>query len=129
MARRNLPLGGAIPMEPGERDRGVRIEQLTESTAASGLPKETWTTLAALVWMRILDVKGRERFTGQQLAPQLETQFEMGYRTDMDPETVNVPKRRRLVYQNRTFDITSASMIGRREGIELMTIAQPTEGA
>lgn len=126
MAKRNLPLGGATPMEPGERDRAVAIYQLVESRASSGMPKESWTVLVSRVWMRILDEKGTERFTGEQLAPKLETQFEMGYRSDMDPETVNVPKRRRLSYQGRIYDITSASMIGRREGIEMLTIARPT---
>jgi|SRR6478735_5143040 len=123
MAKRNLPLGGAVPMEPGERDRAVQIYQLVESRATSGFPKEGWTLLKT-AWMRVLDQRGGERFTADQVAPRIETQFEMGYDTDMDPETVNVSKRRRLVYQGRTYDITSASMIGRREGIELMTIAQ-----
>lgn len=124
MAKRNLPLGGAIPMEPGERDRAVTIQQLTESAGSSGFPVETWATLVTPVWMRKLDVGSQERFAAAQLSAPYETQWEMGYRTDMDPELVNVPKTRRLLYGGRTYDITGASQIGRREGIELLTVAK-----
>lgn len=123
MAKRNLINGAAVPMEPGERDRAVTIQQLTESNATSGFPKEGWTTLVTPVWMRKMDRKGDERFRADQNAGGYETQWEMGYRTDMDPELVNVVKSRRLLYQGRVHDIIEASMIGRREGIELLTIA------
>ena len=123
MAKRNLPLGGAVPMEPGERDRRVLIQQLTESLGTSRRPVESWTTLRT-VYMRVLDIRASERFKASQESAAAETQFEMPYCTDMDPESVNVPKTRRLVYQGRTFDITGASMIGRREGIELLGLAQ-----
>lgn len=123
MAKRNLPLGGATPMEPGERDKRVTIQQLTTAKAGSGYPKETWTTLST-AYMRILDLRATERFQASQNAPSAETQWEMGYRDDMDPERVDVPTTRRLVYQGRVYDITAASMIGRRDGIELLTIAK-----
>lgn len=123
MAKRNLPLGGAIPMEPGERDRAVTIQHLTESAGSSGFPVETWTTLKTPVWMRRLDASPRERFQAGQLSAPLDTQWEMGYRADMDPELVDVQKKRRLIYQGRVHDITGASQIGRREGIELLTLA------
>lgn len=115
--------GSAIPMEPGERDRRVVIQQMTDSSATSGFPVEAPTTLAT-VWMRMLDVSGLERYTAQQLSGYSVTQWEMGYRSDMDPELVNVVKTRQLLYQGRTYDITAASMIGRREGIELITLAK-----
>lgn len=111
-------------MEPGERDRRVVIQQLTQGLGAtSRMPTETASTLAT-VWMRVLDLKASERVTAAQTAARADVQFEMGYRGDMDPELVDVPALRRLVYQGRTFDITSASLIGRREGIELLAIAQ-----
>lgn len=123
MAKRNLTLGGSTPMEPGERDRRVTIEQRAATTAGSRYPKETWTTLTT-AYMRMLDLRASERFKVSQNAPSSETQWEMGYREDMDPEQVDVPTTRRLVYQGRTYDITAASMIGRRDGIELLTIAK-----
>ncbi len=123
MARRNLSNGEAIPMEPGERDRSVIVQQLTDSVGTSGFPVETWDTLDT-VWMRKLDVSGRERFMAAQLSAPIDTQWEMGYRADMDPELEDVRKTRRLVYQGRVFDIVDASQIGRREGIELLTLAK-----
>lgn len=123
MAKRNLPLGGATPMEPGERDRAVTIEQLNEGIATtSRMPTEGWTTLVTPVWMRRLDLRQNERFNGEQQSAPAETQWEMGYRADMDPELVDVVKRRRLRYQGQIYEITSGSHIGRREGIELLTL-------
>lgn len=125
MAKRNLSLtGGAVPMDAGERDKRVLIQQATDTVGSSMFPVETWTTLADPVWMRKLDLRGDERFKASQLSAPAETQWEMGYRADMDPDLLNVPKTRRLVYQGRTYDITEASMIGRKEGIELLTLAK-----
>ena len=53
----------------------------------------------------------------------------MSYIASMDPELVDVPKLRRLVYQGRTYEIVHAAMIGRREGIEFLTIASSKAGA
>lgn len=125
MAKRNLPLGGAVPMEPGERDRAVTILQLSDSVGSSKFPVETWTVLETAVWMRKLDVKGMERFVAAQVSAPFDSQWEMGYRSDMDPELYDVPKTRRLLYQGRLFEVVAASQIGRREGIELMTLALP----
>lgn len=109
-------------MEAGERDTYVTIQRLTDSEGTSGFPVETWTSLAS-VWMRKMDASGSERFRASQLAASVDTQWEMGYRADMDPDLVDVPKHRRLVYQGRIYDITFASQIGRREGVELITVA------
>lgn len=124
MAKRNLPSGGAVPMEPGERDKAVTIQQLTASKGTSRFPVETWSALATPIWMRKMDLRQQERFAAAQLSAPAETQWEMGYRADMDPELVDVPKTRRLVYQGFAYDITSASLIGRREGIELLTLGK-----
>jgi head-tail adaptor len=122
MARRNLPLGGAIPLEPGERDQPVRIERLVEAVGTSGFPVETWRALAAPIWMARRLLKAHERFAAGQPSAPVETQWEMGYRADMDPTQVDVAKTRRLVYQGRIHDIVGADVIGRREGIELLTV-------
>jgi len=121
MAQRDLALGGAIPMDPGARDRSVTIQQLAESVGGSNYPVGTWSTLTT-AWMRKRDLKGWERFKAAQVSAPAETLWEMGYRPDMDPDLVDVPKTRRLVYEGRIYDITAASQIGRREGVELMTL-------
>jgi len=110
-------------MEVGERDRAVTIQQLVETTPESRFPTERWTTLTATVWMRKMDVSASERVTAEQIAAAFDTQWEMGYAANMDPELVDVPKKRRLLYLGRVHEIVSASQIGRREGIELLTIA------
>lgn len=124
MARRDLQYGGTVPLEPGQRDRAVTLQQRAASTGASGFPVETWTTLAAPIWMRRLDQRIDERAVAGQLSAKATTIWEMGYRADMDPEVVDVPQTRRLTYQGRIYDIVGASTIGRAEGIELTTIAK-----
>lgn len=128
MARRDMPIGGAIPLEAGERDRYVTVQQLTESVGSSRFPVETWSTLCT-VWMHKLDLSARERFRLNQNSAASDVQFEMPYRADMDPELVDVPKKRRLLYLGRVFDITEASTIGRKEGIELTTLSRPDVAA
>lgn len=123
MAKRNLMNGQAIPMEPGERNRAVTVQQLEDAVPNSKFPTERWTTLVTPVWMRKLDARAGETQKVQQVSAAFDTQWEMGYRDDMDPDRVDVPKKRRLVYQGRTFQIVAASQIGQREGIELLTVA------
>lgn len=112
-----------MPMEPGHRDRAVTIQQGVAGTAPSGAPIVTWTTLATPVWMSKRDMRGDERWKTDQIAAKFDSIWEMNYRSDMDPELVDVPKLRRLVYQGRTYQIVSAVQIGRRGGVQLATIA------
>lgn len=123
MAKRNLMNGSAIPMEPGERDRAVTIQQLVETAQASHYPAERWTTLTATVWMRKLDARASEKARAQEVGAAFDTQWEMGYAANMDPDLIDVAKKRRLLYLGRVYEIVGASQIGRREGVELLTIA------
>lgn len=109
-------------LNAGDLDREVVIQQLTESAGSSGFPVESWSALDT-VWMEKMEVRGSERFRAAQLSAPIETRWQMQYRDDMDPDLVDVPKKRRLLYQGRSYDITSATEIGRQEGIELMTLA------
>lgn len=112
--------------DPGKRDRLVTIQEMTSSIDAdSGEPVEAWDTLAT-VFMEKVEMRGNERFQSQQMTAPYDTRWRLPYRTDMDPETLDVPKDRRLVYKNRVYDIISAQMIGRRDGIELMTLSGGT---
>lgn len=116
-------------MEVGERDRAVTIQQLVESTPESRFPTERWITLTATVWMRKMDASASERVKGDQIAAAFDTQWEMGYAVNMDPELVDVAKKRRLLFLGRVYEIVAASQIGRREGIELLTIASTARAA
>lgn len=111
------------PIDAGERDRQVTLQQLTESQGESGFPVEAWTTLSSNVFAKRIGLGGRERVAaGMQTAP-YDTRWEIPYRTDMDPDEIEIEKKRRLVYKGRVYDITHAAEIGRREGIELFTLA------
>jgi len=112
------------PMEAGERDRYVQFLPQTESQGSSHYPVMTDGT-AIGAWARKDDVGGRERVAAEQLSAPYTTRWEVSYRADLDPDLVNVPKAFVLVYQERRYDITAASMIGRKEGVELLTVAQP----
>lgn len=109
-------------LNAGCLDREVVIQQLTESAGTSGFPVESWSTLDT-VWMEKMAVTGSERFRAAQLSAPIQTRWQLHYRADMDPDLVDVPKSRRLLYLGRVYDITSAEEIGRQEGIELMTLA------
>lgn len=114
-------------LSAGTLDREVTIEQL--AVADSGYPVETWTELEAGVWMSKQDLRGNERFAAAQLSAGFDTKWTLQWRDDMDPDYVNVPKTRRLVYRGRTYDIVQAVELGRREGIALMTLAAADPGS
>lgn len=110
----------------GARDRFVTIQErpTTISKDRSGTPIDgPWTTHLDHVAVERVDIEGRERFTAQQLTTPYDTRFRLPYVPSMDPETQNVPKLRRVLYRGRVHDIVFAKLLGRQEGIELLTIA------
>lgn len=111
----------------GGRDRLVTIQQrpTTDAVDASYTPVDgPWTELGK-VWARKMELGGTERFHAQQLSAKYDTRWQIGYRSDMDPETIDVAKVRRLRYKTWVFDIVSATMMGRREGIQMETLSVP----
>ena len=112
-------------IDTGQRDKHVTIQQLTESRGSSGFPVESWTTLVS-VFMAREDVGGdvssrRERFVADQQMAIADTRWTLLFRDDMDPEAIDVPKTRRLLYRGRPYNITAARPVGRRDAIELLT--------
>jgi len=104
----------------GAYDRYIEIQTMTE--AAPGFPVESWTCLFKTSAYRE-DMSGHERFVSDRLSAPYDTTWVLPYRPEMDPDTVDVRKTRRLVYQSRVYDIVSAHQIGRKDGIELKTLA------
>jgi hypothetical protein len=102
----------------------VTIEYLT-TVDEPGFPTETWATLVGVEFMSRLDLRADERYANHQESAYAETSWQMAYRPDMDPELVDVPASRRLVWQGRTYDIVTASLIGERVGIECLTLSKP----
>jgi SPP1 family predicted phage head-tail adaptor len=111
-----------MPLSAGALDREVTIQQLTESTGGSGFPVEAWARLDD-VWMSRRDTRGYELQRAGTLAGAVQTVWQCQYREDLDPELLDVQKKRRLLVNGRAHDIVFASVIGRQDGIELVTIA------
>lgn len=113
-------------MKPaGQRDRMVTIEALTEVRAPGGIVTQAWSALATIPMAFEQPSEGRlaERFAAGQLTSAFDATWDLAYRTDMDPEVIDLPKARRLVFRGRTYDITSAEHEGRRRSILLRTRA------
>lgn len=123
-----MPVGRQViqgrPLQAaGQRDKLVTIEQTPATIAGGGFPVETWTELGT-AWMSRKDVTADERFAAGQTSAYAGTIWVMPYQEDMDPESVDVPKRRRLRFLGRVYGIIAASAIGRQDSIELLTLAK-----
>jgi hypothetical protein len=110
-------------MAAGRRDTDVDIQFLRPESENDGYPVERWQTREVGVMMNRQDVRADERWTASQTSAFVETIFQMPYLPCMDPDLVDVPNERRLVLSGRVFDIRAASMIGRRQGLELLTLS------
>lgn len=108
----------------GRRDKRVQIQQGTPGVGSSGRPITTWTSLGTPVYMSRLDGAADERFAAAQESAWGRAEWYMPYQANMDPELVDVPGLRRLLYSGRVFDIQAASLMERRIGIELITLAK-----
>lgn len=108
----------------GARDRLVTIQELTESTGASRYPVEDWDDLTQ-VYANKYDIDARERFSfaANQTSAPYDTRWTIPYLASMDPEAVDVPKARRLIVKGRVHNIVAAKEIGRKQAIELQTLA------
>ena len=113
-----MPVLGA-----GARDQRVELQALTDSVVPSGFPVETWELLTT-VWAARVESRGQERFAADQLSAPVTVRWHIPYSADMDPALIEVSKRRRLVHNDRAYDITTAAQIGRRQGIELTTLGR-----
>lgn len=111
-----------MALNAGSLIHEVTIQQLTDSADSSGAPIETWTTLLTAKMARESE-RGDERFKADQLSGAFMTKWTMRYSADMDPDLVDVQKKRRLLYQGRAYDITLAETMDRKAGIILHTLA------
>lgn len=107
----------------GARDRRVTIQQMTQSAGSSNFPVETWTDLTTVDMHKDERVR-QEEFTANHLSAPFETRWEAPYSSDWDPDLVDVPKVRRLLYEGRTYDIRHAEQLGRRRGVAFLTLAR-----
>jgi len=114
-------------LEPGDRDKRVVIQYRRDGTSTTEFPVDDWARTRRLtVWMAKEDLRGAERLQAMQVQSAYDGRWVMGYRTDMDPDLLDVTKDRRLVYQGRVLNIVAGRTLGRKDGIELTTIANPS---
>lgn len=117
-------LQGQARNAAGQRDKWVTVQTKTPATATSGYPKNaTWVDSTTLFMSRH-DVRADERAAAGLESAFAETIWHAPYVESLDPEVVDVPATKRLVYKGRTYNIRSASLLDRKTGIEFVTLAQ-----
>jgi hypothetical protein len=114
-------------MLPSIGQMDVLVTVQARSVSKPGFPVETFVDLPPQSWMsKAADTateRSAERFAAGQLSARAYTEWHMPYRADMDPDLVDVPVQRRLVYRGRVHDILSAELMERRQ-IRLLTLAK-----
>jgi hypothetical protein len=111
----------------GARDLLVGVEGMVESVAPTGFVVETFAPLGPPVWVEVLPIErpgGGEPFVGDHVVNRTLRVWTVPYRTDLDPDLVDVLKLRRLTYAGGVYDIVEASLVGRRDQIRLTTRLQ-----
>ena len=113
------------PVSIGDRDVLVTVEGAVEETAPTGFVVETFAPLARPVWARREATGGSgEPYSADQLSEREVRIWTLPYRTDLDPDLVDVCKLRRLTYAGKVFDIVAAEVVGRRSQIRVTARVQ-----
>lgn len=108
----------------GKRDRRVVLVPLVDTTDSSGFPIPDDSTPTIAVWVSKDDISGRERILMDQESAPYDSSFVLPFLDAYNPNTVNVPKVFALEYEGRRYDIVNAAEIGRRNGVEILTLAR-----
>lgn len=103
-------------MRAGPLDRQVVIQCRSLSQNSEGAPVESWTTFAT-VWAQKTDLRGQEYFAAQKENAEVTTLWRIRYLTGLKAEM-------RISYDNLVYDIIQISELGRRDGMEIMSIAR-----
>jgi SPP1 family predicted phage head-tail adaptor len=101
-------------------DRKIRLERFTFTVdEGSGEQVKTWSELAT-VWASKRDVSDSERVASAEVSAEIGTRWQIRW----DSAWSNLSPLDRLVYEGRTFEIVAVKELGRREGIEISSIAR-----
>ena len=109
-------------LDVGTLKHDVMIQALTDGVDNAGAPQESWENLLLAPMARDAE-RSSEAFKADQMAASIITRWTMRYHEDMDPDLIDVQKRRRLVYNGRIYDVMDAQMLDRQVGIVLRTLA------
>jgi SPP1 family predicted phage head-tail adaptor len=103
-------------MQSGRMDRLVVLQAVTETRSASGAVTQAWATLAT-VWAQLVSSRGSERLEAAGEQARQTRIWRIRHRTD-------ITNKHRLTYDGTVHEILSITEIGRREGLELQTVAR-----
>jgi SPP1 family predicted phage head-tail adaptor len=106
-------------MRAGPLDRRITLQRATRAQDATGQEVETWATLAE-VWGSKRDVSDSERVAAAEVSAEITTRFQIRW----DSSWSDLNPKDRVVYNGRTYDISSVKEIGRREGLEITAAAR-----
>lgn len=113
-------------MDAGRRNLFVRVQYRSDGASSSGFPVDDWDEEdEKQIYMNRLTTKGAERLMAMQVQASYDAKWTMAYRTDMDPDLVDLTAERRIVWQGRVHDIVSASLSEDRMEIEILTRMNP----
>lgn len=104
----------------GKLDRRIRVEQRTVTQNATGEADEAWATLFE-TWAERRDMRGREAIAARQTDFDGETMWRIRWRADVSHDATRLVD----LEDDQIHDIVSVALIGRREGLELVTRRAP----
>lgn len=110
-------------MEGGKLDRWVTLERFTATTdTGSGEEIRTWSTLATVRASK-RDVSDSERVASAEVSAEVGTRFQIRWSTAWS----GLNPKDRLQCEGRAYSIVAVKELGRREGLEISTIARADE--
>jgi SPP1 family predicted phage head-tail adaptor len=102
-------------MRAGALDRRVTIQRKTVIQDPYGEEIETWTDLAT-VSAQVTQQSGREFLAAETVQAVVRVLFRLRWIADIQATD-------RVIYGGRSHDIQEVKELGRREGLDLMTVA------
>ncbi len=102
-------------MRAGALDRRVTIERYTVTQDEYGEQIETWAPLA-IVSAQVVQQSGREFLAAEQVQAEVRVLFRTRW-------IEGVQETDRVSYGDRLHNIQEVKELGRRDGLELMTVA------
>lgn len=120
MPRSIINRGG---IEAGRRDKHIALEQVIDENANSNFPTERWVNLSS-AWASREYVTLDERTEGSQLIASATSRWTIPYMESMDPDRIDVPKKRRLVYLGRVYPILAAELLSRQDGLAIVLVTK-----
>jgi SPP1 family predicted phage head-tail adaptor len=113
----------APEMAVGQRTRRITIEACVDAMGPTRFPIEDWTPLVTL-WAAHTVEGGIEQSVANQETGTSSDTWTIPYRSDCDPDLVDVVKLRRVRRNDRVYDVVSARALDMNQGLEFQTRAK-----